>query len=455
MPIFPGPFHARIENLLSAEAPLFIEAMRQESPVSIRFNPFKVQSVQALSPTDSEPVMWCNQAIYLKERPSFTFDPLFHAGLYYVQEASSMFIAEAIRQSCDLNQALKVLDLCAAPGGKSTLLASLISQESLLVANEVIAARASILTENLMKWGSSNVVVTNNDPAAFQSLKGCFDIVLVDAPCSGEGMFRKDEQAIGEWSEEHVKLCSARQNRVLEEAKNLVKPNGILIYTTCTFSQEENEHHFSSFASDFSSQRLQLQKSWGIEETNQDNCYGYRFYPHKVRGEGFFLSCFKRNENCVEGEWPVFKKSIDRPSKKQQANMGEWLESPAEYESHFWNEQVVLLPKSLAEEMLGLLAAKVKIKMIGVEAGVFHRDEFSPCHHLALTKLVSNTVPVIDLTHDEAIAYLQKKDIVIQGAVRGWALVRHKGYNLGWIKLLGNRANNYYPKEWRIRKDAP
>lgn len=455
MAVFPISFETRIKSLIGTEAPLLLAALQKESPISVRYNPFKggLQANESLQPT--EPIKWCHEAVYLKERPSFTFDPLFHAGVYYVQEASSMFIAEAIRQNCDLTQPVKVIDLCAAPGGKSTLVASLINEDSLLIANEVIAARASILTENLMKWGIPNVIVTNNDPAAFSALQGCFDIVLVDAPCSGEGMFRKDENAITEWSEEHVKLCSARQNRVLQEARNLVKPNGILIYTTCTFSEEENELHFSAFSSDFKSVRLRLNETWGIEETKKVDSYGYRFYPHKVKGEGFFLSCFKRFENATEGQWPVLKKAIERPTKKQQENMAAWLECSAAYEGHFWNEQVMLLPKNLAQEMLGLLAAKLKIRMMGVEAGVFHRDEFSPAHHLALTNSANTTINRIQLTFEEAILYLQKKNLMIKTEARGWALVQYKGHNLGWIKVLGNRTNNYYPKEWRIRKERP
>ena len=175
------------------------------------------------------------------QRPSFTFDPLFHAGTYYVQEASSMFLEQALKQSVDLSQPLRVLDLCAAPGGKSTLLQSLLNKESLLVSNDVIKSRAAILEENIVKWGAANVVVTNNDPAHFARLENYFDAIVIDAPCSGSGLFRRDPEAINEWSENNVQLCSQRQQRIVADVWPALKQNGILIYSTCSYSAEEDE----------------------------------------------------------------------------------------------------------------------------------------------------------------------------------------------------------------------
>lgn len=211
-----------------------------EQVTSIRFNPSKNVYHQ---PGDHRlaPVPWTQNGYYLAQRPSFTFDPLFHAGVYYVQEASSMFLEQALRQTTDLSQPLKVLDLCASPGGKSTHLQSLLSPASLLVSNDVIRSRAHVLKDNIVKWGSLNVVVTNNDPADFSALENYFDVIVVDAPCSGSGLFRRDEDAIGEWSVNNVTLCTQRQQRILADAWPSLKRGGLLIYSTCSYSMEEDE----------------------------------------------------------------------------------------------------------------------------------------------------------------------------------------------------------------------
>jgi 16S rRNA C967 or C1407 C5-methylase (RsmB/RsmF family) len=237
------------------------------------------------------PVPWSLYGSYLERRPSFTFDPLFHAGCYYVQEASSMFLEQALRQTTDLAQPLNVLDLCAAPGGKTTHLQSLLSEDSLLVSNEVIRSRAAVLKQNCVKWGTQNVVITNNDPQHFNRLEGFFDVVVVDAPCSGSGLFRRDEEAIEEWSPDNVQLCCGRQKRILADVFPALKEGGVLIYSTCSYSKEENEAIADWLATELQMENLTLQteKDWHIVETTADktNAKGYRFFPDKVKGEGF------------------------------------------------------------------------------------------------------------------------------------------------------------------------
>src|SRR5436190_23182745 len=216
-----------------------------EQITSIRINPFKSSAEKLIHDsrlTIHENIPWCEHGYYLKERPSFTFDPLFHAGCYYVQEASSMFLEQALKQTVDLSKPLRVLDLCAAPGGKSTHIQSLISPGSLLVSNEVIKSRCNILKDNIIKWGCNNVVVTNNDPKDFARLENYFDVIVVDAPCSGSGLFRRDEEAIGEWSENNVQLCSQRQQRIIADVWPALKKEGILIYSTCSYSKDEDEN---------------------------------------------------------------------------------------------------------------------------------------------------------------------------------------------------------------------
>src|SRR5260221_5910839 len=270
----------------------FRSAHERPSPTSIRINPLKSNSKEL------EKIPWTDLGYYLDQRPSFTFDPLFHAGAYYVQEASSMFLEQALKQTVDLSQPICVLDLCAAPGGKSTHLLSLMSRESLLVSNETIRSRATILAENIQKWGSNNVVVTNNDPEDFGKLEGFFDAIVVDAPCSGEGLFRKDPNAVNEWSEEHIELCVVRQQRIINQVWPSLKKNGVLIYCTCTYNEKENEKniHWLVEEKKVESVKLKVESEWGVEEVKTKNTYGYRFLPHQVKGEGFFIAVVRKTE---------------------------------------------------------------------------------------------------------------------------------------------------------------
>ena len=267
-------------------------------------NILKASAIHDSRFTIHEQIPWTSSGYYLSERPSFTFDPLFHAGCYYVQEASSMFLEQAFRQLTNLSQPMKVLDLCGAPGGKTTHIQSLISDDSLLVSNEVIKGRSHVLIDNIMKWGAANVIVTNNDPSAFSRLEGYFDVMVVDAPCSGSGLFRRDSDAIHEWSLNNVQLCSQRQKRILADALPALKENGLLVYSTCSYSREEDEDIADWLEDEMGMQNLPLQigEDWNIVRTNakKSNAEGYRFYPDKLKGEGFFLACFKKQNSTNE-----------------------------------------------------------------------------------------------------------------------------------------------------------
>ena len=261
---------------------------------SVRLNPLKPSNRFE----QAAPVPWCNTGRYLPERPLFTADPLFHAGCYYVQEASSMFVEQVFKQWTNLDTELRVLDLCAAPGGKSSLISSLISEDSLLLSNEIIKSRVPVLATNLSKWGRHHSFVSNNDPRDFRRVASFFDVMLVDAPCSGSGLFRKDPDAIGEWSESLVQLCSERQQRILADSFPALKEDGVLIYSTCSYSRQENEDICDWLCDNFDVESLpmQLEASWGIEQSRSEKhkSFGYRFYPHKVRGEGFFIAAFRK-----------------------------------------------------------------------------------------------------------------------------------------------------------------
>lgn len=426
--------------------PAFLQALDQPPPVSIRLNPAK----KTERFRHEEKVTWHPEGRYLPVRPSFTLDPAFHAGAYYVQEASSMLLFEALRQTMDLQKKLRVLDLCAAPGGKSTLLLSAISSESFLLANEAIQSRISPLKMNLEKWGHANYAVSNHDPEDFQALVGYFDVVLADAPCSGEGLFRKDEAAAGEWSEAGVELCAARQRRILSAAQEQVRPGGVLVYSTCTFNELENENNLAWLLAEggFEHCPLQLDPVWGIVEKK----YGYQCYPHRVKGEGFFMACLRKTgEEAPAPQKISLPKDWQRLPEKQTAIFADWLAQPADFEFFMKpTGETILLPKAQADDFF-LVSHALKKRSFGVEIGEFKKQDFVPSHALALANYLHPEVPKVLLERERALSFLKKENIWQDGWGRGWTLAGFDGLGLGWLKVLDHRSNNYLPMEWRIR----
>lgn len=448
----PDAFQAAMRTQLGDEYPAFVAALAQEPPVSIRVNPRK----NVLSTATLKPVLWCAEGFYLPERPVFTLDPLFQAGAYYVQEASSMLLNVAMQQTARLDRPLRVLDLCAAPGGKSTLLASCLHPDSLLVSNEVIRTRVPVLRENVEKWGFPNMVISHHDPDGFRELTGFFDIVLVDAPCSGEGLFRKDNQAVNEWSEANVQLCSGRQKRILSAATQLVTESGLLIYCTCTYNDSENLEN-ARFLLDrgFTGRPLDLPAEWGIIETKLGDAAGYQCYPQNVDGEGFFLSVFqqKRRLDIPVRQKPRGFKSLKALHPKQAAKLTGLLADHNAFS--YWqkpNQDVIAVPVALENDLIWLDSA-LHSKGFGLEMGQFKGDDFIPSHALALSTAISPTLPGVDLNREDALRYFKKENLVLAEPTRGWLLARYQGLNLGWMKGVGSRVNNYLPKDWRIRMD--
>lgn len=419
-----------------------------EQITSIRINPNKF-SIENLKFKIENKVPWTRYGVYLAQRPSFTFDPLFHSGCYYVQEASSMFIEQALEQSVDLSTSLKVLDLCAAPGGKSTHIQSLISKDSLLVSNEVIQSRVPVLKDNIVKWGSENVVVTRNDPKDFSRLENYFDVIVIDAPCSGSGLFRREPGAIEEWSLNNVKLCSLRQQRIIADVFPALKKNGILIYCTCSYSKEEDEDICSWMTNELpiANCKLQIDKSWNIVESSA----GYRFWPNKLRGEGFFLACFRKKD----GEEYFTQKIKNKPellNKKEIAIIESWIGKNS-FQFIRRNDTVHAIPEKLVAD-INFLSDHFRTIYEGVAMGQLIREKLIPDHSLAMSNLLTESIPATELNYDNAIEYLKKKDIKIGVTVNGWQLVKYENHDLGWINALPNRINNYYPKELRILKES-
>lgn len=453
----PDAFRDRMKAQLGAEYADFEAALEQTAPVSIRLNPKKPATVGFLADRSAhELVPWCPEGIYLPLRPVFTLDPLFQAGAYYVQEASSMLLAEALRQSVKLHRPLNVLDLCAAPGGKSTLLASLLSPESVLVSNEVIRTRVPVLRENLEKWGYPNVLISNHDPEDFAALRGFFDVVVVDAPCSGEGLFRKEPEATQEWSADSVALCAARQQRILAAAAPLVEEGGFLLYSTCTYNETENLTNVAWLHEQgFESRRLHLPPDWGVVEVSEKTAYGYQCYPHRVQGEGFFISVLQKTKPgwfSMKNPPRAFK-SMKPLRSRETAQLRAFFAEPDSFS--YWekpNAELIAVPRAL-EKNLQLLDSALRQKGFGIDVGTFKGSDLIPAHALALSTAVSSSLPGVELPKEDALRYFKKENVVLDTEVRGWVLARYEGLNLGWMKGVGNRVNNYLPKDWRIRME--
>lgn len=449
-PLLPPSFTTQMQQLLGDSYQDFLVALQQPPPTSIRINPAK----PVAAPDKSAPIRWNPNGYYLDERPKFTLDPHFHAGAYYVQEASSMFITSAIQHAVDLSQDYKVLDLCAAPGGKTTLLASLFSRDSFILANEVIKSRYQILRQNLIKWGYSNVHTSNHDGQDFKSLAGFFDVVLVDAPCSGEGLFRKDPKAIREWSPEHVQHCAQRQKRILAAAQQTLAPGGILIYCTCTYNDLENEDNAKWLQQEFQLEPLSITipESWGVTKKE----IGYQFYPHRAKGEGFYLAFFSNQGSSKElppkkgklqlGDW----KKISR---KQQAAYSSWIPQSEALTLLAHENQKIRMVKSAHLEHLNLIFQRLRRWHMGIAFGTMKGKDLIPAHDLALSADYHHNQSMVSVAKNQALRFLKKETVVLDDLDTGWHLLRYEAHALGWIKKVQKRINNYFPKEWRIRMD--
>ena len=397
---------------------IFCKGLQQSSPVSIRINPFKTNKTTQVAdnfvPTH---VAWCAEGFYLNSRPNFTFDPLFHAGAYYVQEASSMFLSHVLRHL--INKPVALLDLCAAPGGKTTCARTAISDGSIVFSNEPINKRAQILAENIQKFGHSDVVVTNNYPRDYKKTKLSFDVIVADVPCSGEGMFRKDPQAIAEWSEQNVENCWKLQRSIISDIWDNLKPGGLLIYSTCTFNAHENEENVAWILNEYDAQLLEVptEKTWNITGSLINNPLGedkpfpvYRFIPGFTQGEGLFMAIIKKGGTSTNLE----------PN---------------------------------AEKLVAEANKKLKIMAHGVKQGIIKGKKIIPDHSLALAiNGDRSSYPNVEIDYETAIKYLRHEAIMLSAVVpKGIVTLTYRGHAIGFANNLGNRANNLYPQEWRIK----
>jgi NOL1/NOP2/sun family putative RNA methylase len=449
----PTTFQQRMTNVLKNDFQLFLQAFEQEAPTSIRINQHK-KSVGLLADASLlAPVKWSDSGFYLPSRPVFALDPSWHAGAYYVQEASSMFLEKILETILPETDQPVVLDLCAAPGGKSTHISALLPNDGLLVSNEVIKTRANILSENLIKWGRGNAVVTNNDPKDFQRLPDFFDIILIDAPCSGEGMFRKDPESINEWSENNIKLCAERQKRIIADVWNSLREDGFLIYSTCTYNEQENEQILEWIVENFEavSVKIFLNPDWNIEKVPTPHTEGYRFYPHRLAGEGLFMAVLQKKERASGSLKKSSKPVLAQISHKEKEQVKDFVDVAESGDWVKFQEKVLLLPEG-TQTLVEKIYQHLWVVHAGVQVAEFFHHKVNPSEHLALFQGFNQAVfesQQTDLT--TALKFLRKEEIEIEDGKQGWILISYEGLPLGWVKKSGNKTNNHYPKEWRLR----
>lgn len=512
--ILPDSFIALMEESVGIEA---VNAIKQrmcksERLTSIRINPFKlggeitVNSILngLLNSCDNSKiavsggnnsntsVKWSKNAYYFAERPKFTLDPLFHAGAYYVQEASSMYIdvvGEAIERVYPnfFSNELKVLDLCAAPGGKSTHLSTLINDNSILVANEVIKSRSVILADNIAKWGRANIIVTNNDPKEFSKVQEAFHLIVVDAPCSGEGMFTKDIAVVDEWSLENVNLCSLRQQRILSDVWGALKPGGFIVYSTCTYNHFENDDNVKYIVEELGAEVISLDDftKYGAIKTQMG---GAQFVPGLVEGEGQFVALLRKS-GCQESDSlflesasfnaaTISKESKKRESKRENLKVNSKDKRRGGDDRGGSNYTIKKLPKIDGlvieqkgeflkgypvhlERVIKFFESRLKVVLSGIAVANIKGKDFAPHADFALWQGVREIlqcgrelpmgIVALEVSREQAIDFLAKEPLVFSDVPKGYLMLNYSGLPLGFVKNLGNRTNSLLPMARRIR----
>lgn len=445
-----------LKSLGQQELDALLTALRAEPEVSIRFNsklPDAEKTVMdSLGCSADGLVPWAGNALYLDHRPQFTMDPLLHQGCYYVQEASSMFLEQAVKHC--VKGPVRALDLCAAPGGKTTLLASLLPEGSLLISNEIQRQRAQILAENMVKWGMPGVMVTCNTPAQIGSSGLLFDLIAVDAPCSGEGMFRKDEGAVSDWSIQNVEMCAARQREIIESIWPALKPGGFMIYSTCTFNRYEDEDNVEWMMQRFGAVPVPVDTDPGWNIMGSLTTAGlpvYHFMQHRTRGEGFFICLLQKPESSF---MPLRNKPFNSDSSRIPAECRSWVKPAGGYGFFIKNESIFALPSGLADDMWQ--AGQELYPLVpGIEVAVLKGRDWVPAHALAMNRALDRSAfNCVEVTRQQALEYLHCEVVRQEDAPRGIVLLTYRDIPLGFAKNLGNRANNMYPQEWRIRRSV-
>ncbi len=450
------------EAIGSDNALVAFSAFDTPAHVSVRRNPFK-----PCRQFEGRPVAWNPYGCMLPERPQFTLDPYLHGGAYYVQDSSSMFVGHVFREllkQTDMPRMrpVRVLDLCAAPGGKSTDLAASLREAFgdgfILVSNEVMKQRAGVLADNMALWGDPNVVVTSDDPRAFSALPGFFDVIVTDVPCSGEGMFRKDEEAQRQWSEDNVALCEARQRRIIADVWPSLRSGGLLVYSTCTFNRYENDGNVSWIADELGAEVLTGGgPAWdfpGVIKTQM----GYSLVPGHVEGEGQYCAALKKTEDKADSYADVpssGKRERGRQNRKPAQTLPDGLKKmfSKEVDLRQKGETITAVPSALTADV-AMLDSDLHVLAAGCAVGVMKGRDLVPDADLALSLMLEPEAwPSEEVDMQTALAFLHKDAIALPDAPKGYVIIRYEGLPLGFVKNLGNRCNNLHPQGRRIRMD--
>ena len=450
-------FRKYLEEAIGSENALVaFSAFEEPAKVSVRMNPFKKNME-----FDGVRIPWNPHGRLLPERPKFTLDPYLHGGAYYVQDSSSMFVGHMFRKILsgrEFTGPVRVLDLCAAPGGKTTDLAASLREvfgdRFMLVSNEVMKQRAGVLADNVALWGDPNVVVTSDDPRAFAALPGFFDIVVADVPCSGEGMFRKDEEAQKQWSEDNVALCEARQRRIIADMWPCLKKGGVLVYSTCTFNRYENDGNVGWIAGELGADVLHPvdEAMPGVIATE----HGFSLVPGHVDGEGQYCAALeKTSDDSYDTGYASARVKGQKPSRKPAVTIPAALKNlfTVDVELKQKGETITAVPSHMATDV-AVLESALHVLSAGCAVGVLKGQTLVPDADLALSLIYDNgSYPAAEVDLQTALSFLHKDAIVLPEAEKGYVTVRYEGLPLGFVKNLGNRCNNLHPQGRRIRMD--
>lgn len=439
----PGEFIKQLRGLMPDEWEALADAICGTEPsVAVRVNGLRGMSV----PQGARQVPWCPAGFYTAGRPAFTFDTDWHAGRYYVQDASSMFIAHVVRHL--VQEPVRYLDLCAAPGGKTTAAMQALPAGSTVVANEIVPARARVLADNVTRWGNPRCVVTSNAPTHIGKFTHFFDVIAADVPCSGEGMMRKDNEAVAQWSPTLVEQCALRQREILTDVWDALRPGGLLFYSTCTYNRQENEEMVEFIVNELGASPVEVpvEDTWNIHPAIGSDYPCYRFMPHRVDGEGLFMAALRK---CGDSRRQDARSKV-KPPKNADETAKKWMNSPSDYCIDLQGDTLIAVPRDMAQEAAALRAA-LNVLHAGVELATVMGRKTVPHHALALSAaLAHGAFPLCEADYPTALRYLRGEAVTLRDAPRGHVLVTHKGAVLGFANNLGNRANNMYPKGLRI-----
>ena len=446
-----------VQELGHDEAMALCEALATEPTTSVRLNPLKMTT----SKWESRKVEWSRWGYLLDTRPSFTLDADFHAGAYYVQEASSQFAGYIMSQALGGEQACEgkyILDMCAAPGGKSTHYATLVGEGGLVVANEINRSRAAVLADNARKWGLGNMVVSCNDSSRFRQVEEWFDAVAVDAPCSGEGMFRKLDEAQEQWSEANVAMCAERQWEIFQNAFEALKPGGVMLYSTCTFNRSEDENILERamelYGEGFEAvDEISVGENWGVVVGQVGAFRTYRFFPHKLSGEGMFMAVARKaGTSSKRRQLKSRRQIIAAVDKRSAEELGRWVREPEGMKFFAAGDMLYGCRKEHYGD-IEALSGVLSVIYSGVAMGQIFKNKLKPDGALALyVGLNRDAVECREVGEEDVLKFLRKQDISAENFAEGINLVLHNGQALGFVKRIGARVNNMYPNSLRILK---